>query len=140
MNTGKVFFAQLIEFHPWTSLSLGVARYRGDLRVHSLGCAEQFSDMAFAQLTLRENLRDIEADLGAQQSSFITRSFALLYYAPRAGGNQRRHHLMAGKRVWKHDERIKIRSPAQPNPTACAGQASSASEPACLSSGASRTK
>jgi hypothetical protein len=54
-------FAQLIEFLPWTSFSRRVARYGGDLQVRSLNCAELFRAMAFAQLTLRENLCDIEA-------------------------------------------------------------------------------
>ena len=61
MNTVKVVFAQLIEFLTWTSFSRSVVRYNGDFRVRSLSCAEQFRFMAFAQLTLRENLCDIEA-------------------------------------------------------------------------------
>ena len=48
VNTGKVLFAQMIEFLPWTSLSRNVARYAGDLRLHSLSCADQFRAMAFA--------------------------------------------------------------------------------------------
>jgi IS4 transposase len=66
MNAGKVLFAQLMDFLPWTSFARSVARYGGDRRVRSLSCAEQFRAMAFAQLTYRESLRDIEACLGAQ--------------------------------------------------------------------------
>ena len=65
MNTGKTLFAQLMEFVPWSSVSRIVKRYGGDRRVRSFNCAEQFRVMAFAQLTWRESLRDIEAVLGA---------------------------------------------------------------------------
>jgi hypothetical protein len=65
MNTGKTLFAQLMEFVPWTSFARIVDRYGGDHGVRSFNCAEQFRVMAFAQLTWRESLRDIEAVLGA---------------------------------------------------------------------------
>jgi hypothetical protein len=68
MNAGKTLFAQLMEFVPWTSVARIVQRYGGDHRVHSFNCAEQFRVMAFAQLTWRESLRDIEATLGANAS------------------------------------------------------------------------
>ena len=50
----------------WTTLARYVQRYGGDYRVHTLPCAEQFRMMAFAQLTYRESLRDIEVCLSAQ--------------------------------------------------------------------------
>lgn len=65
MNTGKTLFAQLMEFVPWTSFSRIVARYAGDSRAMVLPCSEHFRVMAYAQLTWRESLRDIEATLGA---------------------------------------------------------------------------
>ena len=65
MNTGKTLFAQLMEFVPWTSFSRIVARYAGDSRSMVLPCSEHFRIMAYAQLTWRESLRDIEATLGA---------------------------------------------------------------------------
>lgn len=65
MNTGKTLFAQLMEFVPWTSFSRIVARYAGDPRAMVLPCSEHFRVMAYAQLTWRESLRDIEATLGA---------------------------------------------------------------------------
>lgn len=65
MNTGKTLFAQLMEFVPWTSFSRIVARYSGDSRAMVLPCSEHFRVMAYAQLTWRESLRDIEATLGA---------------------------------------------------------------------------
>ncbi len=65
MNAGKTLFAQLMEFVPWTSFSRIVMRYAGDSRVTALPCTEHFRIMAYAQLTWRESLRDIEATLGA---------------------------------------------------------------------------
>jgi len=66
MNTGKTLFAQLMDFLPWSTFARYVARYGGDRYVKSLTCAEQYRVMAFAQLTYRESLRDIEACLAAQ--------------------------------------------------------------------------
>ena len=68
MNVGKTLFAQLMEFVPWTSFSRIVQRYGGDAGVRRLSCAEQFRVMAFAQLTWRESLRDIEVTLSANAS------------------------------------------------------------------------
>jgi hypothetical protein len=55
-----------MDFVPWTSFRRIFARYAGDRRVRTLNCAEQFRVLAFAQLTFRESLRDIEACLSAQ--------------------------------------------------------------------------
>ena len=68
MNVGKTLFAQLMEFIPWTSFTRIVNRYSGNSGVRRLSCAEQFRVMAFAQLTWRESLRDIEVTLGANSS------------------------------------------------------------------------
>lgn len=68
MNTGKTLFAQLMDFLPWSTFAQYVKRYGGDRYVKSLTCAEQYRVMAFAQLTYRESLRDIEACLAAQAS------------------------------------------------------------------------
>ena len=66
MNTGKTLFAQLMDFLPWSTFARYVKRYEGDRYAKSLTCAEQYRVMAFAQLTYRESLRDIEACLAAQ--------------------------------------------------------------------------
>jgi hypothetical protein len=66
MYAGKLVFAQVMEFAPWHTLRRLVAKYRGDRNVRSFSCLDQFLCMAFAQLTYRESLRDIEACLGAQ--------------------------------------------------------------------------
>ena len=75
MNIGKTLFAQLMEFVPWTSFARIVNRYGGNHRVRSLSCAEQFRVMAFAQLTWRESLRDIEVVLGANASKLYGMGF-----------------------------------------------------------------
>jgi len=75
MNTGKTLFAQIMEFIPWTSFARIVARYGGDSGVRSLSCPEQFRAMAFAQLTYRESLRDIETCLLANQAKLYSMGF-----------------------------------------------------------------
>lgn len=68
MNAGKTLFAQLMDFLPWTTFARITKRYDGNRYVKSLTCAQQFRIMAFAQLTWRESLRDIEVCLSAQSS------------------------------------------------------------------------
>jgi len=68
MNTGKSIFSQLMDFLPAPEFRQCVERYRGDYKLKSFSCWDQFLCMAFAQLTYRESLRDIEACLRAQQS------------------------------------------------------------------------
>jgi len=63
MNAGKTIFSQLMEFAPRYEFRLCVERYHGDYKVQSFSCWDQFLTMAFAQLTYRESLRDIEACL-----------------------------------------------------------------------------
>lgn len=75
MNTGKTLFAQVMEFVPWTSFTRIVQRYGGDSGVRALSCAEQFRAMAFAQLTWRESLRDIEASLSANANKLYAMGF-----------------------------------------------------------------
>jgi hypothetical protein len=65
MNKGKLVFAQLTEHLPLSSFRRCVARYGGEHRVRSFSCLDQFLCMAFAQLTFRESLREIEACLRA---------------------------------------------------------------------------
>src|SRR4029079_8773117 len=67
MNTGKSIFAQLMDFLPSKAFRRCVKRYQGDYKLKSFSCWDQYLCMAFAQLTYRESLRDIEACLRAQQ-------------------------------------------------------------------------
>jgi len=68
MNQGQPVFAQVMQHLPLTTFRRCVGRYQGDRKVKSFSCLDQFLCMAFAQLTFRESLRDIEACLRAQQS------------------------------------------------------------------------
>lgn len=66
MHSGRLVFAQLMEHLPPMVLERCVARYSGNHKVKSFTCRDQFLCMAFAQLTYRESLRDIEACLRSQ--------------------------------------------------------------------------
>ena len=68
MNTGKTLFAQIMDYLPWKTFHRLVSRYDGDHRVRTLPCTEHFRALAFAQLTYRESLRDIEVCLSAQSA------------------------------------------------------------------------
>lgn len=65
MNIGKLVFAQIMDHLPLTTFRRCVARYAGEHKVKTFSCLDQYLSMAFAQLTYRESLRDIEACLGA---------------------------------------------------------------------------
>ncbi len=68
MNTGKTVFSQLMEFLPLPEFRRCVQRYRGNYKVKHFSCLDQFLCMAFAQLTYRESLRDIEVCLRSMQN------------------------------------------------------------------------
>jgi hypothetical protein len=68
MNTGTLVFAQVTKHLPLTTFRRCVSRYGGTHKVKTFSCLDQYLCMAFAQLTYRESLRDIEACLRAQQS------------------------------------------------------------------------
>jgi uncharacterized protein DUF4372/DDE family transposase len=73
MNLSKLVFAQVAEHLPRTTFRRCVARYGGSHKVKSFSCLDQYLCMAFAQLTYRESLRDIEACLRAQQKKLYHR-------------------------------------------------------------------
>ncbi len=66
MHTGKLVFSQLMDHLPWYTFRRCVNRYKGNYKVKSFSCSEQFRCMAFAQFTHRDSLRDIETCLRAQ--------------------------------------------------------------------------
>jgi Domain of unknown function (DUF4372) len=68
MNSGRTVFAQLMDLLPLAEFRRCVERYRSDYKVQSFSCLDQFLGLAFAQLTYRESLRDIETCLRAHQS------------------------------------------------------------------------
>jgi len=75
MHVGRTLFAQVMDFLPWTTFQRIVDSYHGDRRVRTLSCAEHFRCMAFAQITYRESLRDIEACLSAQTAKLYHMGF-----------------------------------------------------------------
>src|SRR3990167_7215848 len=63
MNTGRIIFSQIMDFLPLHEFRKCVKRYQGDYKIQRFSCLDQFLCMAFAQLTYRESLRDIEVCL-----------------------------------------------------------------------------
>jgi hypothetical protein len=70
MNTGKTVFSQVMDFLPLLEFRKCVSRYRGNYKVRTLSCLDQFLAMSFAQLTYRESLRDIETCLKTMRNKF----------------------------------------------------------------------
>ena len=66
MHQGKLVFSQLMAYLPMSTFRCCVAKHRGVHKVKDFSCLDQFFAMAFAQLTYRESLRDIEVNLRAQ--------------------------------------------------------------------------
>jgi transposase len=95
MDPGKLVFAQLMEFLPRHDFNTCVQRYGGDRRPRGFSCRDQFLCLAFAQLTFRESLRDIETCL---------RSFQPKLYHAGFRGTISRSTLADANRV--HDWRI----------------------------------
>jgi hypothetical protein len=75
MNTGKLVFAQVMAHLPLTTFRRCVARYDGEHKVKHFTCLDQYLCMAFAQLTYRESLRDIEACLRSQTTKLYHMGF-----------------------------------------------------------------
>src|SRR5467141_4542148 len=75
MNQGRAVFSQLISFLPDREFRRCVERYRGDIRLRGFSCWDQYLAMAFAQLTYRESLRDIEACLRSLQGKLYHLGF-----------------------------------------------------------------
>lgn len=94
MYQGQLVFTQLMDHLPRRTFRRLVERYRGNHRVRSFTCWHQFASMAFAQLTFRESLRDIEACLGAVPEK--------LYHLGLPGGVARNTLAVANeKRDWR---------------------------------------
>ena len=95
MDPGKLVFAQLMDFLPRRNFDACVRRYGGDRRPRGFTCRDQFLCLAFAQLTFRESLRDIETCLRAFQPKLYHAGFR---------GNVSRSTLADANRT--HDWRI----------------------------------
>jgi hypothetical protein len=75
MNLGKTIFSQIVEHLPSYEFRLCVKRYRGQYKIKSFSCWDQFLCMSFAQLTYRESLRDIQACLRGNQEKLYHMGF-----------------------------------------------------------------
>src|SRR5919108_5223016 len=75
MNAGRTVFSQIMDVAPWYLIDQRVSRYGGTEGVRSFSCRDQFLSMAFAQLTQRESLRDIEACLRARDEKLYHMGF-----------------------------------------------------------------
>jgi len=75
MNLGRTIFSQLLDFLPTYQFQVCVDRYQGDRYVKEFSCWDQFLCLAFAQLTYRESLRDIEACLRSQRAKLYHMGF-----------------------------------------------------------------
>ena len=75
MNSGKSVFSQIMKFLPLHELRKCINRYQGDYKIKHFTCLDQFLSMAFAQLTFRESLRDIEACLRAMKNNLYHMGF-----------------------------------------------------------------
>src|ERR1039458_1713862 len=131
MHQGQLVFSQLMRHLPLTTFRRCVARYAGEHKVKSFSCLDQYFCMAFAQLTYRESLRDIESSLRAQSAKLyhlgirgnvsrntlananatrdwrIYTSFAeRLIGIARARGTVRRGSGRDGLRARRHDDRF----------------------------------
>ena len=94
MHTGKLVFSQIIDYLPLYTFRKCVNRYQGHYKVKSFSCLDQYLCMAFAQMTFRESLRDIEVCLRAQKSK--------LYHMGIRGGISRNTLANANKtRNWR---------------------------------------
>lgn len=91
MNQGRTVFAQLINFLSHNEFNRCVTRYGGNKSVRSFSCWDQFLTMAFAQLTYRESLRDIEVCLAAQRHKLYHAGFSgLVKRSTLADANEKR--------------------------------------------------
>lgn len=94
MYTGRTVFSQIMDVFPLKEFRCCVERYSGDYKVQSFSCLDQFLTLAFAQLSYRESLRDIEACLRAMQPR--------LYHMGFRGGVSRNNLAHANeKRNWR---------------------------------------
>jgi hypothetical protein len=75
MNQGRTVFSQLMSFLPDREFRRCVQRYKGDKRLRGFSCWDQYLAMAFAQLTYRESLRDIEVCLRSMQGKLYHLGF-----------------------------------------------------------------
>jgi hypothetical protein len=114
MNAGRSIFSQVMDFFPYDEFRKSVARYRGHHKVQSFSCLDQFLCMAFAQLTYRESLRDIEACLRSMQPKLYHLGFrSQVSRSTLADANESRdwrifaevaqHLMVTAQRLYSHE-------------------------------------
>ena len=95
MYTGKTLFAQILDFLPWKTFHRMVEKYGANHRVRTLSAADHLRVLAFAQLTYRESLRDIEACLAAQSAKLYHMGIrAPIKRSTLADANERREAIL----------------------------------------------
>jgi len=105
MYSGQAVFAQLMDFLPRHEFDACVRRYRGNARTRDFSCRDQFLAMAFAQLTYRESLRDIETCLNAVPTNLYHAGFrGKVSRSTLADANRRRDW-----RIWADFAQVLIR-------------------------------
>ena len=115
MNSGKTVFAQVLEHVPRYEFDKAVKRYRGHYRLHRFSCYDQFLCLAFAQLTYRESLRDIETCLNSQHDKLYHIGFrGAVSRSTLADANERRdyrifqdfgyHLIQLAQRLYQSEE------------------------------------
>ncbi len=92
MHTGRIVFSQLMDFMPMRQFDRCVRRYQGNHRARRFSCRDQFLSMAFAQLTYRESLRDIETCLRALEGKLYHAGIrGKISRSTLADANEKRH-------------------------------------------------
>ena len=119
MHAGKLVFSQLMEFLPWRRFDTCVRRYRGDRKIKSFPCSEHWRVMAFAQLTYRESLRDIETCLRSVEPKLYHMGFRQpVSWATQADvnfGSILEREILCRTRSGAHDERRAHPAGARPD-------------------------
>ncbi len=117
MNQGRTIFAQVMQFIPHKEFARCVERYEGERYVKSFSCMNQYLCMAFAQLTYREGLRDIECCLRANQTKLYHMGMrAVIARSTLAHANEHRDW-----RIWADFAQVLIREARNLYRTDCFG-------------------
>ena len=93
MNEGKTVFSQIMEFLPLKAFHRCVKKYKGEYKVKKFTCLDQFLSMAFAQLTFRDSLRDIEVCLRSQKTTSLSYGLSQYCFAKHLSKRKRTKRL-----------------------------------------------
>ena len=117
MQQGHYVFSQVMAHLPLTTFRRCVSRYRGDHKIKRFSCLDQYLCLAFAQLTWRESLRDIEACLRAQSSKLYHLGFrsVIARNTARAASRRSSGRMRLDKRQCETEHRAASRSVLRPD-------------------------